>query len=107
MASKESSTHISQLTKDALQSFDKGDVERARQLLLEASSIDPENPELKRAWETVQRNISGSELPNLCRTWIETKKEDDIDAALNYLTNHPSASEEVLQETMEVLMTYT
>jgi protein unc-45 len=107
MASKDSSEHISRLVKDALESFRKGDAEAAKLALREASSIDPENSELKKAWETVQADVSGSELPDLCRKWIESQEEDDIEAALAYLNKHPSISDDALEKTMDVLMQYS
>jgi hypothetical protein len=90
-----------------LESFHKDDVERAKLALREASSIDPENSQVKEAWKTVQDSISGSDLPDLCRKWIKSQEDDDIEKALDYLIKHPASSDDVLSEAADILMQYS
>jgi protein unc-45 len=107
MASEDSSVRVSQLVKNALESFSKGDLKGANQYLREASSIDASNQEVKAAWEKIESDQHGSELPDLCRQFLKSHDDKDIEAAITYLDKHPSSSNDALRDAMDVLMQYS
>jgi len=71
-----------QLAEKAGESKKAGDLASAARFLREASTIAPENPQIKDAWTKLREEEDKSELLALCKIWVASRDDDDGDRAL-------------------------
>ncbi|KAF2667737.1 ARM repeat-containing protein [Microthyrium microscopicum] len=103
MASQEAESRA----KEAIALIDEGQLEAASRKLREASSIDESNTTVKEAWEKLRKEDDGPALPALAQKFLASGDDTDGYALNDYLVKHPSATQENLSKTMEILMKYT
>jgi len=101
----EETSRVEELARKATVLLDTGDVEKAAQLLREAGSIDPENENVKKAWDLVRQEEQGHSLVKYCQKWLAHQKEEDGEEAVDYMHRH-QLSFEVAEEAMEVMLQY-
>jgi len=101
----EETSRVDELARKATVLLDTGDVEKAAQLLREAGSIDPENENIKKAWDLVRQEEQGHSLVKYCQKWLAHQKDEDGEEAVDYMHRH-QLSFEAAEEAMEVMLQY-
>ncbi|KAF2031970.1 ARM repeat-containing protein [Setomelanomma holmii] len=94
-----------QLAQKADESIKTGDLAAAARCLREASTIAPENPQLKDAWTKLRQEEDKSELLTLCKIWVKTRDEDDGDRALRAI-QQPGLKPKEAEQAMEILFDF-
>ena len=84
----------------------KGELQQAARKLREAISIDPQNEQVKQAWEEIKQEERGEVFVSLCQRWIEHLRDADGEEALDYIHHH-QISPEVAEEAMGVMLQYS
>lgn len=85
MQSTASSERIQSLLAKADEQRQAGNVAKASEALREASHIDPENLEVKRAWLALQSQTSAGDPLEAIKTFLSSKTHDDEQKALQSL----------------------
>ena len=91
-----------QLARDASESLTSGDLAAAARKLREATSIAPENDQIKQAWEKLRQEEDKSEFLAICKVWLQTKDEADGERALKSIKERPLIQEEA-EQAMQIL----
>ena len=92
----------SQLAQAASESLASGDLAAAARKLREATSIAPENTQIKEAWEKLRQEEDKSEFLAICKVWVQTKDETDGERALKSLKERPLKQKEA-EQAMQIL----
>ncbi|KAF3049807.1 hypothetical protein E8E11_001051 [Didymella keratinophila] len=91
-----------QLAQDASGSLASGDLAAAARKLREATSIAPENAQIKEAWEKLRQEEDKSEFLSICKVWVQSKDEADGERALKALKERPLKQKEA-EQAMQIL----
>ena len=91
-----------QLAQAASESLASGDLTAAARKLREATSIAPENAQIKEAWEKLRQEEDKSEFLAICKTWVQTKDEADGERAREALSKRPLKPKEA-EQAMQIL----
>ncbi|KAF3005677.1 hypothetical protein E8E13_004787 [Curvularia kusanoi] len=91
-----------QLAQAASESLASGDLTAAARKLREATSIAPENAQIKEAWEQLRQEEDKSEFLTICKAWVQTKDEADGERALAALKKGPLKTKEA-EQAMQIL----
>jgi hypothetical protein len=94
-----------ELAQKASESTKTGDLASAARFLREASTIAPENPQIKDAWTRLRQEEDKSELLALCKIWVRTRDEDDGDRALRAVQKQGLKQKEA-EQAMEILFDF-
>jgi hypothetical protein len=94
-----------ELAQKAGESTKTGDLASAARFLREASTIAPENAQIKDAWTRLRQEEDKSELLTLCKIWVRTKDEDDGDRALRAVQKQGLKQKEA-EQAMEILFDF-
>lgn len=86
-----------QLARDASESLASGDLAAAARKLREATSIAPENAQIKEAWGRLRQEEDKSEFLAICKVWVQTKDEADGERAIKSMKERPLKQEEAEQ----------
>lgn len=82
-----------------------GQLADAARLLREATTIAPEEPQVKLAWVVVKEEEGKSELVGFCREWVKTRDEADGDEVLRVVRAKGVRGEEA-EQAVEVLFEF-
>ncbi|KAH5334927.1 hypothetical protein HBI42_035830 [Parastagonospora nodorum] len=82
MASISEDQRALQLAEKAGESTKAGELASAARFLREASTIAPENQQIKDAWTKLREEEDKSELLALCKIWVASRNDDDGDRVL-------------------------
>lgn len=102
MSSTSEEERALQLAQAASESLATGDLAAAARKLREATSIAPENAQIKEAWEKLKQEEDKSEFLTICKVWVQTKDEADGERALNSLRERPLKQEQA-EQAMQIL----
>jgi len=102
----EATTRAEELVIRATVLLNKIELQKAGELLREASSIEPENESVKRAWDLLRQEEQGNSLVKHCEKWLAQQNDDDAEEALDYMHLHQLSSEAV-ESAMNVMLQYT
>ncbi|KAJ4380549.1 SWI5-dependent HO expression protein 4 [Didymella sp. IMI 355093] len=91
-----------QLAQDANESLASGDLAAAARKLREATSVAPENAQIKDAWEKLRQEEEKSEFLSICKVWVQSKDEADGERALEALKERPLKQKEA-EQAMQIL----
>ncbi|KAH7080256.1 myosin-binding striated muscle assembly central-domain-containing protein [Paraphoma chrysanthemicola] len=105
MSSTSEEQRALQLAQKAADSTKAGDLAEAARYLREASTIAPENPQIKDAWTSLRQEEDKSELLTLCKIWVKSKDEDDGDRALRVVQKQGIKPKEA-EQAMEILFSF-
>ncbi|KAF2833174.1 ARM repeat-containing protein [Ophiobolus disseminans] len=105
MATNSEDQRALQLAQKAGESTKIGDLASAARFLREASSIAPENPQIKDAWTRLRQEEDKSELLALCKIWVRSKDEDDGDRALRAVQKQGLKQKEA-EQAMDILFDF-
>ena len=104
MATSSEDQRALQLAQKASESTKAGDLATAARFLREASTIAPENVNIKDAWTRLRQEEDKSELLALCKIWVKSKDEDDGDRALRAVQKGLKPKE--AEQAMEILFDF-
>ena len=104
MATSSEDQRALQLAQKASESTKAGDLATAARFLREASTIAPENVDIKDAWRRLRQKEDKSELLALCKIWVKSKDEDDGDRALRAVQKGLKPKE--AEQAMEILFDF-
>ena len=102
----EATTRAEELVVRATALLNENELQKAAELLREASSIEPENESVKRGWDLLRREEQGNSLVTYCEKWLEQQNDEDGEEALDYMHLHQLSSE-AAEEAMNVMLQYT
>src|SRR5579871_14886 len=102
----EATTRVEELAIRATVLLKQNDLQKAAQLLREASSIEPENESVKKGWDLLRLEEQGDSLVKYCEKWLAHQNDDDAEEALDYMHHH-QISFEAAKEAMNVMLQYT
>ena len=102
----EAKTQSEELAHRATVLLNENQLQKAAELLREASSIEPENESVKRAWDLLRQEEHGNSLVKYCEKWLAQQKDDDAEEVLDYMDRHQLSSE-AAEEAMNVMLQYT
>lgn len=105
MAANSDDQRALELAKKAEESTKTGDLASAARYLREASTIAPQNPQIRDAWTRLQQEEDKSELLTLCKIWVRSKDEDDGDRALRAVQK-PGLKTIEAEQAMEILFDF-
>jgi hypothetical protein len=105
MATTSTDQRALQLAQKAGESTKLGDLATAARYLREASTIAPENSQIKDAWMKLRQEEDKSELLTLCKLWVRSKDEDDGDRALRAAQKQGLKQKEA-EQAMEILFDF-
>ncbi|KAJ8106458.1 hypothetical protein OPT61_g9524 [Boeremia exigua] len=91
-----------QLAQAASESLAAGDLATAARKLREATSLAPENAQVKEGWEKLKQEEDKSEFIAICKVWVQTKDEADGERALKSFKERPLKEEEA-EQAMQIL----
>lgn len=91
-----------QLAQAASESLASGDLAAAARKLREATSIAPENAQIKEAWEKLREEEEKSEFLAICKVWVQSKDEADGERALKSMKERPLKQKEA-EQAMQIL----
>lgn len=91
-----------QLAQDASESLVSGELAAAARKLREATSIAPENAQIKEVWEKLRQEEEKSEFLSICKIWVQSKDEADGERALKALKERPLKQIEA-EQAMQIL----
>jgi hypothetical protein len=91
-----------QLAQAASESITSGDLAAAARTLREATSIAPESPQIKEAWEKLKQEEDKSEFLAICKVWVQSKDEADGERALKSMKERPLKQKEA-EQAMQIL----
>ena len=102
----EATTRAEELVVRATALLNENELQKAAELLREASSIEPENESVKRGWDLLRREEQGNSLVTYCEKWLEQQNDEDGEETLDYMHLHQLSSE-AAEEAMNVMLQYT
>jgi hypothetical protein len=105
MATTSEDQRALQLAEKAGESTKAGDLASAARFLREASTIAPENQQIKDAWTKLREEEDKSELLALCKIWVQSRDEDDGDRALRAVQKQGLKQKEA-EQAMEILFDF-
>ncbi|KAJ4361625.1 SWI5-dependent HO expression protein 4 [Ascochyta clinopodiicola] len=91
-----------QLAQAASESLASGDLAAAASKLREATSIAPDNAQIKEAWEKLRQEEDKSEFLAICKVWVQSKDEADGERALKSMKERPLKQKEA-EQAMQIL----
>ncbi|KAF2631966.1 ARM repeat-containing protein [Macroventuria anomochaeta] len=91
-----------QLAQAASESLASGDLAAAAMKLREATSIAPENAQIKEVWEKLRQEEDRSEFLAICKAWVQSKDEADGERALKSMKERPLKQKEA-EQAMQIL----
>ncbi|XPS98042.1 SWI5-dependent HO expression protein 4 [Ascochyta lentis] len=102
MSSISEDERASQLAQAASESLASGDLAAAASKLREATSIAPNNAQIKEAWEKLRQEEDKSEFLAICKVWVQSKDEADGERALKSMKERPLEQKEA-EQAMHIL----
>lgn len=102
MSSISDEERAQQLAQAASENLASGDLTAAARKLREATSIAPENAQVKETWEKLRQEEDKSEFLAICKVWVQTKDDADGDRALDSLKGQPLKQKEA-EQAMQIL----
>ncbi|KAF1841101.1 ARM repeat-containing protein [Cucurbitaria berberidis CBS 394.84] len=105
MTTKSEEERAVQLAQKARESTKAGELASAARYLREASTIAPDHPQIKDAWEQLRQEEEKSELLSICKVWVRSKDEHDGEKALQTMKSHGLKRKEA-EQAMEVLFDF-
>src|SRR5205809_4831110 len=102
----EATTRAEELVMRATVLLNENELQKAAELLREASSIEPKNESVKRGWDLLRQEEQGNSLVKYCEKWLAHQRDEDGEEALDYMNLHQLSSE-AMEEAMDVMLQYT
>lgn len=102
----EATTRAEELAMRATILLNENELQKAAELLRQASSIEPENESVKKGWDLLRREEQGNSLAKYCEKWLAQQNDDDAEEVLDYMHLHQLSSE-AAEEAMNVMLQYT
>ncbi|KZM24434.1 SWI5-dependent HO expression protein 4 [Ascochyta rabiei] len=91
-----------QLAQAASESLASGDLAAAASKLREATSIAPDNAQIREAWGKLRQEEDKSEFLTICKVWVQSKDEADGERALKSMKDRPLKQKEA-EQAMQIL----